>query len=197
MTDPRTDQIAREAARLIELGRTDDIDSAIRIATDALGFRGAPQPGQGRVRKHAQAMAMQALGAEAYGETRIKIWQIAEQVMSVFEHAMPDTAALLVGRAAQGFFDAGVTIHIRLYTRQPVEEIARVLVEYGYDEPTFETAETRHGRLSQVRITEDSFDVVMTRCLTEMAASSEFDLFTGKSIETITLQALRRKLDEQ
>jgi hypothetical protein len=196
MTDPRTDQIAREAARLIEIGRTDDIDSAIRIAADALGLRGAPHPGQGRVRKHAQAMAMQALGEQAYSETRLNIWRIAEQIMSVFDHVMPDATAMLVGRAAQGFFDAGVTIHLRLYTRQDIGELARILVEYGYDEPQFETAETWHGRLSQLRLKEGEYEIVVTRCLPELHAQSKVDLFTGNSIETLSLPALRRRLDE-
>jgi hypothetical protein len=196
MTDPRTDQIAREAARLMEIGRTDDIDSAIRIAADALGLRGAPHPGQGRVRKHAQAMAMQALGEQAYSETRQNIWKIAEQIMSVFEHVMPDAASLLVGRAAKGFFDAGVTIHIRLYTKQDIGELARILVEYGYDEPSFETAETRHGRLSQLRLREGEYDVIVTRCLPDMHVHAKTDLFTGNPIETLGLPALRRRLDE-
>ena len=196
MTDPRTDQIAREAARLIEIGRTDDIDSAIRIAVDILGLRGAPHPGPGRVRKHAQAMAMQALGEQAYSETRLNVWRTAEQVMSVFEHVMPDATTMLVGRAAQGFFDAGVTIHVRLYTRQHIGELARILVEYGYDEPEFETSETQYGRLSQLRLKEGEFEIAITRCLPEMKVQSKTDLFTGKPIEALSLSALRRRLDE-
>ena len=196
MSDPRTDQIAREAARLIGDGRTDDVSTAIRMATDALGLRGVPAPGAGRVRKHAQAMTMQALGEAAYAETRVRIWRIAEQAMSVFEHLMPDATALLVGRAAQGFFDAGVTVHIRLYTRQSVSDIASALVEYGYDEPQFETAQSRHGRLSQIRFLDEGIDLVVTRCMPELKSDASADLFSGKPIETMEITALRRKLDE-
>jgi hypothetical protein len=196
MVDPRTDQIAREAARIIGKGRTDDIPTAIRLATSALGLQGVPIPGAGRVRKHAQAMTMQALGEAAYAQARTNLWRIAEQVMAVFEHAMPDAASLLVGRAAQGFFDAGVTVHIRLYTRIDVGAIASALVEYGYDEPEFSTVETRKGRLSQVRFKDESLDIVVTRCMPELKGEASLDLVTGKTIEVIGLEALRRRLDE-
>jgi hypothetical protein len=116
--------------------------------------------------------------------------------MSVFEHVMPDATTMLVGRAAQGFFDAGVTIHVRLYTRQDIGELARILVEYGYDEPEFATSETRHGRLSQLRLKEGDFEIAITRCLPEMKVQSKTDLFTGEPIETLSLSALRRRLDE-
>ena len=56
MNDPRTDAIAREAARLIESSRGANIGQAIRAAADALGFRDAQLPGHGRVRQHAQAL---------------------------------------------------------------------------------------------------------------------------------------------
>src|SRR5688500_11322781 len=106
--DPRTDQIAREAARLIETGRTDSIDLAIRAAADNPPLRDAPLPGRGRVRKHAQAMSMQALGESAYNQQRDAIWSVAEQLMSLLEQWLPDAETLLVGRAAEGHIDAGV-----------------------------------------------------------------------------------------
>lgn len=196
MTDPRVDQIAREAARLMAIGRADVIEDAIHFAAESLGFRGVPLPGHGRVRKHAQAMAMQALGDAAYHQSRVKVWRIAEQLMSVFEHVMPEARTLLVGRAAQGYVDAGVTIHIRLYTRTSISSIVESLAQFGYDEPGFQTADTPHGRLSQIRLIEEGIDVRLTRCMPEMLKHAEFDLFSGKPIETIDLPALRRKLDE-
>ena len=41
MRDPRTDAIAREAARLLETGRAPNIGDAIRAAAGALGFQDA------------------------------------------------------------------------------------------------------------------------------------------------------------
>lgn len=196
MTDPRTDQIAREAARLIETGRADDMADAIRAAADNLGFAGAPLPGAGRVRKHAQAMAMQSMGEAAYNAKRVRLWQIAEQIMTVFEHAMSDAEPELIGRAAEGRIDAGVTLHIRLHTRSSASDIAAALVQFGYDEPSFHTAETRYGRLSQVKVVEENIQVVLTRCPPELEVAADFDLFTGKAITTLTLAQLRRQLDQ-
>ena len=90
MTDPRTDQIAREAARLIETGRAESIDDAIRAAAKTLGCHDAPMPGSGRVRQHAQAMSMQSMGDEGYAESVRNVWEIAEQLMTVLEQGMPD-----------------------------------------------------------------------------------------------------------
>lgn len=59
MPDSRTDAIAREAARLIESGRADTLGQAIRAAAEGLGFHDAELPSHGRVRRHAQALAMQ------------------------------------------------------------------------------------------------------------------------------------------
>jgi hypothetical protein len=196
MADPRTDQIAREAARLLETGRADDVAKAIRAAAGNLGFSSAPLPGAGRVRKHAQAMAMQAMGEAAYNSKRLKVWRVAEQIMTVFEHGMSDASTVLVGRSAEGQIDAGVTIHIRLYTRNSVSEIAAALVQFGYDEMHFDTAETRHGRLNQVKLKEEDFDVVLTRCPPELDVPPNNDLFTGKAIVTMTLPHLRRQLDQ-
>lgn len=195
MPDPRTDEIAREAARLIENGRVDRIDQAIYIASHGLGYRGVPLPGHGRVRKHAQAMAMQALGEEAYVQRRRRMLEVAEEILAAIDHALPEVEALLVGRAAEGHIDAGVTIHIRLYMRQALIEIVRALADMGYDEPAFETANTRFGRLDQARFSDDDdFEIVLTRCLPEMYASRREDLFTGEPIALRTLAQLRTPL---
>lgn len=197
MVDPRTDQIAREAARLIQTGRVEGVESAIRAAAELLQIpANVPLPGHGRVRKHAQAMSMQALGDIAYNQQRQRIWQIAEELMATIEHSMADVTTLLVGRSAAGHIDAGVTIRIRLYTHRPIDEIAAVLVQYGYSEPAFETAKTRFGRLSRLRLVEEDIDVMLTRCLPEMISSSGLDLVTGKPIETLDHAALQRRMEE-
>ena len=194
MTDPRTDQIAREAARLIETGRVGSIDDAIRAAATALNLHEVPMPGQGRVRKHVQAMSMQALGDEGYAESVRNVQEIAEQLMTALEQAMPDDPTLLVGRAAKGLIDAGVTIHIRIYTKEPIDQIAQALADFDYDEPTFETAETSVGRLNRIRLTEDGVEIVLTHCLPEMIKDAHVDLFKGQPIEAVTLEELRDML---
>ncbi len=194
MTDPQTDQIAREAARLIETGGAESIDAAIHAAASALNLQDVPLPGRGRVRKHAQAMSMQALGDEGYTESVRNVWEIAEQLMTALEQAMPDEPTLLVGRAAKGQIDAGVTIHIRIYTKSQIAEIGQMLVDFGYDEPAFETVDAAVGRLNQIRLTEDGIEIVLTRCLPAMLKDAQVDLFRGQPIEAVTLEELRDML---
>lgn len=197
MPDPRTDQIAREAARLMETGRADSVDRAIHMAIDALGSRGSPLPSHGRVRKHAQAMSMQALGDVGYEKRRLHVWGVAEQIMAAFELAMPAAEMLLVGRAAKGHFDAGVTLHFRLYTESPLNEIADVLENHGYGAYSFQTVDTRAGRLNQSCFEDDGQPVVITRCPPLMHVSRTEDLFTGERIAFLELAALRWQLESR
>ena len=190
MPDPRTDQIAREAARLIETGRIDDIHAAIHRAADGLGMGGVALPGVGRVRRHAQAMAMQSLGDAEYQRRRRRMRETAEQMMTALEHAAPESQTLLAGRAAQGHIDAGVTIHVRMYSRSPLHKIVQCLLEFGYGEPSFATSRPALAA-------DDDFDVVLTRCPPEMMASAGEDLVTGRPIVTLDLMALRRIVEQE
>lgn len=181
----------------METGRADSIDRAIRMAVDALRAHGSPLPGHGRVRKHAQAMCMQALGEADYEQRRLNVWTVAEQIMAAFELAMPDAEMLLVGRAAQGQIDAGVTIHLRLYAEAPLNQIADVLETYGYGEYSFQTVEAAGGRLNQIWFEEGGLPVVITRCPASMNLSRTDDLFTGKPIATVGISALRWLLESR
>ena len=194
MADPRTDEVAREAARLLETGRAGTIAEAIRSAVAALGFHDVEMPGVRRVRQHARAMAMQTLGDAGYAESVRRVWQVAEQLMTALAETMPEVHPLLVGRAAKGYIDAGVTVHIRLYTEATVGELARTLVEFGYDEPSFETVNSRFGRLNRLRLTDEGFEIVLTRCVPAMAESAHLNLFDGEPIEAATVADLRRRL---
>jgi len=193
MSDPRTDRIAREAARLLGLGCAGDIAAAIRSAADALGLAEARMPSHGRVRRHAQAMSMQALGQAGYIEQQKKALGIAEQLMAACEHALPESAALLVGRAATGEVDLGSTIHIRLYTRASIPQITQQLVALGYEDLSYKTIETRYGRMNQIRLLEEGVEIALTRCPPELRSQANTDLFSGKPIEAIDLRGLRRQ----
>ncbi len=195
MTDPRSDLIAREAARLIEVGEFQSIDAALRQASSNPEFRGAPLPSHGRVRLHAQAMSMQSLGEGEYIERGTSIWRIADEVMSTLELGLPDSHTTLMGRVADGHFDADALIHIRLNTRATIGEAAAALVEFGYDEPAFTTADTRHGRFDQLRFSEGGINIVITRVPPGPVVHGDVDLFSGKPVATLTLTALRQKLD--
>lgn len=196
MPDQRTDRIAREAARLLETGHAESVASAIRAAADALDALDAPLPGHGTVRKHIQGMAMQAMGDVAYHESVRDVLRIAEEIMTALEHAVPDAECLLVGRAAEGLVDGPVTLHIRIHTRRPLREIIEALVDYGYDELAFETAETRLGRLDRIRFPEEMCEVALTRCLPEMRRERKRDLFSGRPVASVTVKELRQRLGD-
>ncbi len=197
MRDPRTDQIARAAAQLIASGRATGVAEAIRAAAEKLGFHDVEWPGHGLVRRHAGAMAMQALGDVGYAESVRHVWVVAERLMTVLVEAVTDAEPLLAGRAVRGQIDAGVTLHVRLYTRVDAGELARTLVEFGYDEPGFETVNTRYGRLNRLRLTDEGVEIVVTRCLPEMIRDARLDLFTGKPVPTATLEEVRGLLEKR
>jgi predicted urease superfamily metal-dependent hydrolase len=194
------EEIAREAARLIETGKAASIREAIERAAEVLHYLGTPRPSVLRVRQHAQAMAMQALGEAGYAELRHEVWRIAEEMMTALEEAAPrrgDAAGietLLVGRAAAGQIDAGVTIHIRAYTDQSTTELAEMLVELGYDEPSFDTVHTSYGPVNRLKFVDDGQEIIITRCPPRLGVSRTVDMFTGKAMTALTLAGLRQVL---
>ncbi|MHC4992334.1 MAG: hypothetical protein ACYTGC_15280 [Planctomycetota bacterium] len=187
------DRIAAEAARLFEDGRAPTVRGAIRLAADRLELADAPWPSVGRVRQHVQARSMQELGAEGYRERVAGIYEVAEEVMAALEEGLDDARTLLVGRAARGHVDGDGRLHVRAYTECDIGEIAEVLVSFGYDEPAFETADTRHGRLSRLRLIDEDQEIVVTRCLPSMYAARSTNLFTGAPIECQTRDQVRRR----
>ncbi len=197
MNDHRTDAIAYEAARLLETGKAPGLVAAIAAAADTLGFGDAPLPSSALVRRHIQGMSMQAMGAEAYEDSIHQVLHIAEDMMSALEHEVGEGSTLLAGRAARGYIDGGVTLHIRIYTELPIEKIAELLEQYDYEDPAYETAETRNGRLGRLRFIEDGQEILITRCLPEMRATATNDLFTGKTIQLASVEDLRKRLTEQ
>jgi len=189
--NPMRDQIAREAARLIELGRESAIPAAIKRAMDAAGTLDSNDaPSHGHVRRHIQGFAMQTMGEHGYADEVARTLAIAEEVMTVFEDARP----ILAGRASKGQIAGGVTLHIRIYTNRPVGQIAQTLVDFGYEEPRIETINTRWGRINRLRFTEDGCEVVLSRCLPEMWKDRARGLTRDEAVSIIDLSALRGRL---
>ena len=174
--------------------RTTSIGEAIRAAASALGYHDVDLPGHGRVRKHAQGLAMQTLGRDGYAQSVSDVWRAAERVMTVLTEAIPDAEPILAGRAAQGLIDGGVTLHIRVYTHASIGEVAQTLVDFGYEEPDFETAVTQFGRLDRLRLADEGIELLLTRCPPDVVASSAVDLFTGERVTTVKLADLRANL---
>lgn len=194
MASMETDRIAREAARLLETGHTDSMREAIRQAAEDLGLSQARLPGHGRVRQHIRGMTMQAMGGEAYAAAVRGVMGQAEQLMTLLETTFEDVHTRLVGRASKGQVDGATAVHVRVYTRRSIGDIAGLLVEQGYEEPEFETAHTKLGRLDRMRVPDEGTELVVTRCLPESIGQADRDLFTGRPIESIDLETLRRRI---
>lgn len=186
--DPRTDRIAQEAARLIESGQVDSIGEGVRQAMENFGWTHVPQPSEGQVRRHAQGMAMQALGAEGYRESIVNVWRVAEGIMTTLEEARPR----LIGRAVRGQIDAGVTLYVRIFSDRRIGEVVHTLVDAGYDEPEFETLDSsRLGRFDRIRFEEEGLEVVITRVPAHRRELADVDLMTNRKTASVDLETLR------
>ena len=188
-----TERLAREAARLYHEGKSSTVADAVRKAAQLLGVQAGETPSLGRVRKHVQAMSMEAMGADAYHEAMNARLGAAEQLMAALDEHDAGVPIFLVGRAAKGQLDADTTLHIRIFTDAPIEELAQTIVDLGYEEPKFETLSTRLGKLNRIRFYDEEGDaeIALTRCLPAMLKSAQQDLFTNAPIATLTLKQLR------
>jgi len=194
-TPSPTDRIAVLAARLVCAGRIATVQEAIHVASERLELLDSDAPSHGLVRRHLQAMLMQELGAEGYQSMTRRRLEVAEEVMSTLAAHTDVVDVLLAGRGASGHLDGDLTLHIRVYTRRTITDLAEDLVLVGYEEPRFATAETRFGRLDRLLFRDGDVDVAMTRCLPEQRRSAEQDLFTGRAVPVMSLGRLRGRLD--
>ncbi len=198
-SDPRTEAVAREAARLMELGQVPTLRAAIHRAMEHMRAQDALRPSALQVRQHARAMSMQALGQAGYQQRIVDMWRWVEEFMTAVEHGLPDAETVLVGRAAEGLVDAGLVIHLRVHTKESIKQLAAVLVEYDYAEPTFETVETKHGRLNRLRLVdeEEGYEAVAMRIKHTMRVQRDRCVFTGKVLAARTLSEVRSLLEKE
>ena len=188
------DRIAQEAALLLLTKRAEDVPRAVQLAMERMGLRGSRSPSVSMVRQHVNAMLLQAQGGDAEANIHHTALQVAEDVMTVVEERIRPLEVMLVGRLAAGrsMLDAAdPEIHLRVYARVSVGEIVASLVEHGFEEPVFETAHTRLGRLERIRFSESGVKVTLTHCPPEMLTSAEQDLHTGQPIKRVNLQGVR------
>jgi len=201
-SNPETDRIARLAARLVMNDEATSIRDGVRAASAEITrrertinpeFNTPPHPSTRLVRDHLRAMSMQTLGADGYAKKIRDILQIAEEVMTVCGE---DADPILVGRAAKGNIDGGVTLFIRAHTSENIGRLADRFVSFGYEEPGCTTADTKFGKFDRLTFEENRIPVVITRCPPDTGRNvREVDLFTGRPIATLTLRALQNKLD--
>jgi len=142
---------------------------------------------------------MQELGDAGYQQRITDMYRGAEELMTAIEMGVPDCETLLVGRAAEGLIDAGLTINIRVYTDVSIRDIAAALVEFGYPEPEFETRDTRFGRMNRLHVVDEEheFDAVITRVFRKCPADRRECVFTGKRLAIATLPQLREIIAQQ
>ncbi len=193
--DPRTDEIAKEAARLVGDSVSMNIAAAISKAAQILNYEDAPKPGWGRVRKHLQAQTMQFQGKEEYQQSIINLWECAESMMTSLTLAFNDAEIYLVGRAAEGQIDGGLQAYIRIYTSHSITTLTQVLVELGCEEIEYKTFDTLHGRLNAMHIVESPWEFVLIRCPLDLHANRKRNLFTGKEIKIVSLVQLRKMIE--
>jgi len=190
--DARVDLLAQQAARLVHAGKVESVDEAIARAIEDTGWVEVPRPSRSLVRRHVQGLTMQAIGAAAYQKRIVDVWEVAERIMAVVDDCDPH----LLGRAARGHIDAGVTLYLRVFTSERIGVLAQRLVEAGCEEPRFSTADSRHfGRFDRLDFEEEGRHIVITRCAPHQRELADIDLFTGRPIESIGLIGLRRQIE--
>lgn len=116
--------------------------------------------------------------------------------MASLELLLPGSRVLLMGRAARGFIDAGLVVHMRLIGDERRRSISEVLEnDMEIDSPKWRTVETRLGRLNQVLFHDSGYDFVITRVPTSLSAPHGTDLFRDQAIAAIDLRSLRETID--
>jgi hypothetical protein len=196
MTPSITTRIATLAAQLVADGRVRTVEEAIRVALDRLDAPPRSAPSAGVVRQHLQPLLMQSLGAEGYPAMTRERLELAESAMTVLATPTETLDVVLAGRAAKGQLDGDVTLHIRVYTPRRIADIAQDLVDAGFEEPRFSTAETRFGRLDRLEIDDGKTMISITRCLPQQRREAERDLYNGARIPTLRLPELEKRLRE-
>ncbi len=190
-----TDQIAQHAAEILLQRETDSTAQAIRTA--AYRARIHPDvklPTIKLVRNHLRALTQQALGNAGYQQSIQSILASAEEIMTLLADAEPQ----LVGRAAAQKFDGDVKLYLRIYTAQPIGEIAELIFSFGYEDPQCTTADTKFGRFDRLTFTEQNIPIIITRCPPDQQTKIQnLDLFTRKTIPTLNLENLRSQLKQQ
>jgi len=119
---------------------------------------------------------------------------MAEEIMTLLDTQLAPEGLWLVGRGARGHFDGDSVIRVRFHGHADIGEIAALLVEAGFEEPSFETLESRWGRLSQLRFNNGEVVCVITRCPPTQVLDPALDLVTGHPTRRVDLHALRRTL---
>ncbi len=190
MQDTNKDQIARRAAQLIVEDATLTISQAIQAAQTQHGTPESPLPSRRQVRQHCRALAQSVLGEEGYRDVIKAQLSVITQLLDSLRYLQPDARVMVMGRAARGLLDGPGRVYLRLFSDIALSVFADRLVELGYEEPSFHTVDTLHGRMSQLHLSEGGLDFSLTLIRSGVRVDDQLDLFTGKPITTIDAAGL-------
>ncbi len=162
--DPRS-EVAREAARLLYMGASEEYIHAKERAARSLGVETMPS-------NHEVAIELDILADEIEGKTRaeliIKMRDLALGLMRVLSDVRP----VLRGSVWRGTARKGSDIDIDVYSNDPVE-VKRLLEDSGYSVTGFKEKVAVSGRVMsrsihiQVRLEDDIEGEVVVRPVEE------------------------------
>jgi predicted nucleotidyltransferase len=162
--DPRR-EVAREAARLLYTGASEEYIHAKERAARSLGVQTMPS-------NHEVAVELDILADENEGKTRaeliVKMRGLALGLMRV----LPDVRPVLRGSVWRGTARKGSDIDIDVYSNEPVE-VKKLLEDSGYSVTGFKENVAVSGRMMsrsthiQVRLEDDIEGEVVVRPIEE------------------------------
>jgi predicted nucleotidyltransferase len=162
--DPRRD-VAREAARLIYTGASEEYLHAKERAARSLGVESIPS-------NHEVALELDILADEIEGKTRAELINKMRELALGLMRVLSDLRPVLSGSVWRGTARKGSDIDIDVYSNEPVE-VKKLLEDSGYSVTGFKKKVAVSGRMMsrsthiQVRFEEDIEGEVVVRPIEE------------------------------
>lgn len=188
---------------MLVTGEASNEADAVRMAGRDLGLEGV-RVSPSLVRRHAEALSMQAEGAESHREGVIDRWRGLEELMSFLEtHLTGGDPTLLIGRAARGHFEgtaggsgSGASpVRIRLYTEWAVGRVAEALEqEAEVPEARVRTVKGRRRIYDAISLDDAWGEVLLVLMPPDEWAARERDVVRDAPIDVVDLEGLRRRI---
>ena len=190
------DRLARQAAHEIVRQPGLDVDSAVARARRLPELREVSAPSRSLVRRHLEALQMQALGARGFDlKQRAELREVVD-LLDLVEVLLRPEAILLMGRVAGEHPLGGVEVHARLMGGGLLEGCASDLEQAGVREVHLQSVRTLVGHLSRMSLENEGRRYVLTQCPVEQDIDPAVNLITGAPIESMALEELRVRVAE-
>ncbi|MFK7958938.1 MAG: hypothetical protein AB8G96_00295 [Phycisphaerales bacterium] len=200
--DEFVDRVARLAGRMLVTGEASNEADAVRMAARDLGLEGV-RASPSLVRRHAEALDMQARGAEAHQESVVERWRAIEELMSFLEGHLTGDSTLLIGRAARGHFEGttggagsgAAPVRIRLYTEWAVGRLAEALEqEAEVPEARVRTVKGRRRIHDAISMDDAGGEVLIVLMRPDEWSTRDRDIVRDEPIDVVDLEGLRRRI---